>query len=181
MGRSPRIDVDDAWHHVTNRGAGRRNIFRSGDIDRLLFEELLSSQLDQRSIDIHAYCLMGNHFHLLVHCPEAGLSEAMRRFSSTFTRRTNSLAGADGPMFRSRFYSKVLRNAEQIAVVSRYIHRNPLELGKDIREYRWSSYAAYLGTRDAPDWLRTDRILAEFGGSSFRYAGFVGDELAQAA
>ncbi len=166
---------------MTNRGAGRRDIFRSGDIDRLLFEELLSSELHERGIEIHAYCLMGNHFHLLLHCPDAGLSEGMRRFSSKFTRRTNSLIGSDGPMFRSRFYSKVFESPEQITVVSRYIHRNPLEIGKDVREYRWSSYASYLGTRPTPEWLRTDRILSEFGGSSYRYAAFVGDDIARAA
>jgi hypothetical protein len=119
--------------------------------------------------------LMTNHFHLLLHCPEAGLSAFMQRLSSLYTRHLNHERRRDGPLFRSRFHSVSLRDIEHVMCVGRYIHRNPADIATVDRldGYRWSSYRHYVGGVDPPSWLTLATLLAMHAGSAARYRDFV--------
>jgi REP element-mobilizing transposase RayT len=161
MGRRRRIDADGAWHHVMNRGASGRTVFRSRR-DGEVFETLLGSQCAAFGVEVHAYCLMPNHFHLLLRCPEGGLSAFMQQVLGQFTRHLHRSHGGDGAIFRGRFHSIATDDMRYVARIARYVHRNPLALGsvRSIEQYRWSSLRAYADRTARPDWLTTD-LLSE--------------------
>ena len=146
-----------------NRGANRSSIFFD-DNDRIEVGQRLSEINELFGIEVHAYCLMGNHFHFLLHCPHGGVSPAMQRFSSLFTRHVNDRHGRDGSVFRGRFHSRVITNETYLLNACRYIHRNPLDIDgvNDLAAYRWSSHRTYLGLRRQPTWLTTSVILDKF-------------------
>jgi REP element-mobilizing transposase RayT len=130
-----------------NRGADRERIFFTKS-DGRAFERLLAEGGESDGVEVHAYCLMPNHYHLLLHCPNGGLSRYMHRVGSQYSRRIKSRLGGDGPLFRSRFRSILVDTPHYLAQVGRYIHRNPIELSPevDILSYRWSSLRHYAGT-----------------------------------
>ena len=99
MSRPLRIEYANAFYHVMNRGAGRRAIFNTED-EQELFLSLLSEAHSQYNIEVHSYCLMTNHYHLLIKPPMANLSRAMRHINGIYTQRYNRLNGTDGPLFR---------------------------------------------------------------------------------
>ncbi len=108
---------------------------------------------------------MGNHFHLLVLSEKGLMSDGMRFLSARFTQRINYRDHRDGPLFRGRFASVIIKSDAHLVRVSRYIHRNPVEAGlaRTPEDWVWSSAGAYLGTRRAPAWLHTGAILEMFG------------------
>lgn len=163
MGRAPRVDIEDGCYHVMNRGAAKQTTFYC-DPDRVEFGRLLGVGYDRFGVVVHAYCLMTNHFHLLVHCPKGGLSDYMHLVGSTFVRHVNERAGRDGPLFRGRFRSIVVLDDRQLLATTRYIHRNALALPgvATADQYRWSSHRTYLGCRRQPHWMRTDVVLSHF-------------------
>ncbi len=165
MGRSLRYDGVGAFHHVVNRGAARQDIFRS-DRDRVEFERLLGIAHERLGVRVHAYALMTNHFHLLLECPDGGLSKAMHLVGSVYVRHHNQRLGRDGPLFRDRFFARSVVSDEYFQRLVRYIHRNPVPITGEagLTGYRWSSLRAYLGARTEPPWLRTDLVLEMFGG-----------------
>ena len=127
-----------------------------------------------------AYCLMSNHYHLLLHCPGGSLSEGMQRLVSLFTRHVNDRVGRDGALFRGRFHSREITDDSYLLAATRYIHRNPLDLPgvADIANYRWSSHRTYLGLRAEPSWLRTTDVLDHWKGDRQQFDEFVRDDLA---
>jgi REP element-mobilizing transposase RayT len=159
MGRSLRSDTPGNWHHIMNRGVDFGTVFFH-DIDRSTFGRLLGQAHDEHGLEFHAYCLMGNHYHLLAHDLTGALSPAMQQLSSSYTRIVNDRIGRDGPLFRGRFTSVLVENDEQLIATAVYIHRNPIDLVpvEAIPAYRWSSYPAYLGRAVAPAWLSTGMI-----------------------
>jgi putative transposase len=162
MARPNRILFPNAWYHIMNRGAGRQQIFRT-DGHRRYFLELLSEVVAEFNLEIHAFCLMSNHYHLLVKTPSPTLSEAMQSLSSNYTRKFNWWTKRDGPLFRSRYKTVVIDADSYLVQVSRYIHRNPVEakLVSVPAEYPWSSYRYYLHEERCPDWLKTNAVLAK--------------------
>ncbi len=174
MPRPPRPDPDDGWHHVMNRGANRASVFFD-DNDRIEVGQRLGEIHERFEIEVHAYCLMDNHFHWLLHCPNGGLSPAMQRFSSLFTRHVNDRHGRDGPIFRGRFHSRLITDETYLLNACRYIHRNALDIDgvNDLSTYRWSSHRTYLGLRQRPTWLTTSVILDRFGGDRSDFDRFV--------
>ena len=174
MARPLRIDIDDGWSHVMNRGADRRAVFLD-DSDRIEFGARLADIHDRFGVETHAYCLMTTHYHALLHCPNGGLSDAMQRLGSIYTRHVNDRLGRDGALFRGRFHSRHVGSDAHLLAAARYIHRNALDLpGVDqVERYRWSSHRAYLGYRAAPAWLRTDVVLGQFGNDTAAFARFV--------
>jgi REP element-mobilizing transposase RayT len=172
MARPLRIEFPGAWYHVMNRGARREAIFRS-DEQRQYFLSLLAGTSERLNAEWHAYCLMDNHYHLMVRTPEGNLQRIMRQINGRYTRFFNRMAGHDGPLFRGR-YKAVLVDAQSYWLgLSRYVHRNPLEAGMvtRLKRWRWSSYPAYIGAAHAPDWLNTGYILEAIGPTS--YAAYV--------
>ena len=163
MGRPLRTDTSGAWHHVMNRGAGRRVVFHADD-ERTRFLELIG-QMDERfETEIHAFCLLGNHYHLLVRSREPRLSEAMKWVGSVYTREVNAERGVDGAVFRGRFHSVRVEREAHLDWLFRYINANPLDLGweKPLADYPWSGLSASIGA-GGPTWLRTDYIRSRFG------------------
>ena len=179
MTRQRRPDVPGSWYHVMNRGADRQDIF-GHDRDFGRFEDLLAQSTQIGGIQIHAWCLMTNHFHLLVHCPDGGLSDAMQALQRQYTQWYNSRYRRDGPLYRGRFHSVEIVTDEQLVTAGRYIHRNPIALmpAATLSAYRWSSLGVYAGRRPQPAWMSADRLAAQFGGDGAAYRRFVETELA---
>lgn len=174
MTRHHRDRASSEWFHVMNRAIGRKQIFHNDD-DRSYFIRYLSEAAEREGTGVAAYCLMGNHFHLVLHCPGEALSRTMQILSSRYTRTHNRVRGTDGPIFRSRFVSKPILDDRQLLTTTRYIHRNPLELGCRPDGYRWSSFASYLAT-NLETWLRTGLVLDLAGGPA-SYRRFVESDL----
>ncbi len=147
-----------------NRGADRQDIYLADD-DYRLFESSLGDATSRYEVEVHSYCLMTNHFHLLLHCPNAGLSEAMHLLESGYARWFNGRYERDGPVFRGRFHSVAVDSSAQLIQLSRYIHRNPLSFvpASALAQYRWSSLGPFLGIRAASSWLVLDDVLGLFG------------------
>lgn len=160
MPRTRREDHEGAWQHVMNRGIDRGDIFRSND-DRMIFFDRLAASASRFGLQVHAYCLLSNHFHLLLFSERGHLSDGMRIMAGRFTQRINYRDGRDGPIFRGRFASVPVKSEAHLVRVSRYIHRNPVEAGlvHEPWNWPWSSAGAYLGMLAPPVWLRTDAIL----------------------
>lgn len=124
------------------------------------YEAFLSSMEEAHErfgAEVHAYCLMGNHYHLLLKTPFGNLSRIMQHINGLYTQRYNRLRGTDGPLFRGRYKALVVDADAYLVQVGRYIHRNPIETRKPLvsllEEYAWSSYPAYVGKAKAPAWL----------------------------
>ena len=164
MARPLRINYPGAWHHVMNRGGGYRTIFND-DRQRGLFLELFSDLNRMFRLEIHAYCLMDNHYHLLVHTPAGNLQRGMRHLNGVYTQRYNRIEKTDGPLFRGRYKAILIEPDAYLLNVSRYIHLNPVAAGsiESALDYRWSSYGAYVGDAGVPEWLHTDFILGMIG------------------
>lgn len=147
-----------------NRGTARRNVFDSKD-DRTRFLACLGDAATEFRVVVESYCLMGNHYHMSLWCPEGGVSAMMQHLSANYTRWYNAVRSADGPIFRARFHSVLIDSERQLAAVTRYIHRNPLDLGVDPETFRWSSYHMYTGRVPAPPWLDPTIALGLTGGA----------------
>ena len=159
MARPLRVHYPNAWYHVMNRGAGRQRIFNN-NIHRIIFLELLEECHKMFNVKIYAYCLMDNHYHLLLSTPDANLSGAMRHLNGVYTQRFNRISKTDGPLFRGRYKAQLVEEDCYLLIVSRYIHLNPVKAGlvDHPAKYKWSSYAAYLGLAKVPTWLSVEAI-----------------------
>ncbi|MGQ0673928.1 MAG: transposase [Hyphomicrobium sp.] len=170
------MDFEGAWHNIVNRAAGRAAILSNPDKCEL-FLECVALAANRYGIEIHAYCLMTNHYHLLVRSLTGRLPDAMRFASGRFTRLKNMRDERDGPLFRGRYASREVGNDGYFAQVSRYIHLNPVEaaLVQSAEDWPWSSGRYYLGASPKPDRLQTSEILELFGPphASTRYADFL--------
>ena len=178
MPRGPRIDFPGAWHHVFNRGADHAAIF-SRDGDCTYFLRCLDEATAKHGVEVHAFCLMSNHYHLLVRSQKAELSAAMQWLSSRFTQGSNHHLSRDGPLFRGRYQSVLVTTDAQLLTVSRYIHLNPVQAGLAARagHWPWSSARAYLGG-PRPQWLCVGETLALFaadGSAQDKYQDFLRD------
>src|SRR3989338_6411556 len=164
MTRPLRIEYEGAWYHVMNRGTARCNIFHE-DSDRECFLNLLHAIHNRYRVEIHAYCLMGNHYHILIRTQIANLSRAIHYLNGVYSHQFNIAKRRDGPLFRGRFKSIIVDAEDYLLRLSRYIHLNPVAAGliNKPEEYRWSSYRAYLNPRSAPSWLITKEVLSRFG------------------
>jgi len=176
MPRHLRSDPTDGWHHVTNLGARHYATFID-DGDRANFLELLAESCDANGVEVVAYCLMGNHFHLVLHCPSGNLSATMQQFASCYVRSFNFAHGFSGALFQDRYFNKLNTSEESLLQTTRYVHRNPLELGLDITRYPWSSYLAFAGLVRSPAWLASSVPLGVAGGMR-SYQSFVETDMA---
>ena len=169
MPRKLRVEYEGAICHVMNRGDRREPIFLD-DLDRKLFLETLGQACEKPGWQVHAYCLMGNHFHLVVETPRANLVAGMRWFLGTYTARFNRRHKFFGHLFSGRYKSLLVDGSGTgyLKSVCDYVHLNPvraplLKPEQALKAYRWSSWPEYLkspGKRRA--WLRVDRVLGEW-------------------
>ena len=169
MPRKLRVEYPGAIYHVMNRGDRREPIFL-GDADRQLFLETLAEACAKTHWQVHAYCLMGNHFHLLLETPRANLVAGMRWFLGTYTARFNRRHKLFGHLFSGRYKSLLVDGSGTgyLKAVSDYVHLNPvraklLQPAQRLAEYRWSSWPEYLKRPSQRwPWLRVDRMLGEW-------------------
>ena len=160
MSRPIRIAFPGAWYHVMNRGRRSENSYLD-KLDYKAFVELLQETSDAWNIRIAAYCLMPNHYHMLVYTPEGNISRAMRHINGVYTQRFNRRYHLDGQLFRGRYKSIIVNGDSYLLQLVRYIHRNPLKAGivDDLKAYLWSSHKAYLSVAKKWDWLHKGFIL----------------------
>ncbi len=145
MSRPLRIEYPDAWYHVMNRGRRGDPVFRVRE-DYLSFIELLKETGDMWNLRVGAYCLIPNHYHLLIQTPNANLSRCMRHINGVYTQRFNRNHHLDGQLFRGRYKAILVEGDSYLLELLRYIHRNPLEAGliEVLDRYPWSSHRGYL-------------------------------------
>lgn len=164
MGRPLRIEYAGAHYHVTARGNEQKDVFKN-QRDRERFLSYLESSVVRYEAVIHAYCLMSNHYHLIIETPSANLSQIMQHINGAYTNYFNIKRKRSGHLFQSRYKAILIEADEYAKELSRYIHLNPVRAVMVTRpeEYRWSSYTDYIVERKAPDWLTTKLILGYFG------------------
>lgn len=180
MARPLRLEFPGAVYHVTSRGDRREPIFFE-DGDREVFLGLLGREVQQQGWWLYAYCLMDNHYHLLVETPEPNLSRGMRRLNGVYTQAFNRRHGLVGHLFQGRYKAIVVDRDSYLLELSRYVVLNPVRAGlvEDPADWVWSSYGATVGVAPAPDWLAAGALLRLFrkGVAAARrtYARFVAD------
>lgn len=163
MSRPLRIEFSGALYHITSRGNERKDIYQDED-DFKLFLEILGNVCQRYNWTIHAYCLMTNHYHLLVETPDANLSKGMRQLNGVFTQAINRKHHKVGHIFQGRFKSILVDKDSYLLELSRYIVLNPLRahMVEHPGEWPWSSYIPTVGQGYAPEWLAIDTLLLQF-------------------
>jgi putative transposase len=178
MPRQLRMEYHNAFYHVMNRGKGRQQIFHDERYYKAFLDTIEEAHSRFAAV-IHCYCLMGNHYHLLIETPLANLSRIMRHINGVYTQRYNQLKNTDGPLFRGRYKSILVDVDAYLLQLSRYIHRNPIEtkqvLVEHTKDWSWSSYPVYIGKAVKPSWL-TMGTLEEVYGSKQAYMQYVEKE-----
>jgi REP element-mobilizing transposase RayT len=167
MGRAPRDLEYGGIYHVYSRGSNRQAIFRF-DTDRIDFLKCLERVILRYDLTCLAYCLMPNHFHLVVETPDARLSQAMKALNGRYSLRFNRRHRCDAHLFKNRFGAVLQSSESQLLWTLRYTVRNPVETGMCSRpeEWPWSSYRATVGIGQAPVFLAITRLLSYFGDTS---------------
>jgi putative transposase len=164
MARQLRINYPGAFYHVTSRGNEQKRIFKSKR-DRDKFLEYLGSATKRYDAVIHVFCLMENHYHLLLETPSGNLPQIMRHINGAYTTYFNVKHGRSGHLFQGRYKAILVDIDEYAKVLSRYIHLNPVraKMVDKPEEYEWSSYQCYIGKKKSPQWLCKEFILGYFG------------------
>jgi len=170
MARKVRIEYQGAIYHVMSRGNRREKICR-GDRDRAEFQRALAEVCARTDWQIHAWCIMPNHLHLLVETPRANLVVGMKWLLGTYTMRFNRRHGLTGHLFAGRYKALPVDPVEggYLRTVADYIHLNPakaklLSPEQHLKGYIWSSWPSYLSPPSSrPPWLRVDRVMGEHG------------------
>ncbi len=184
MSRPLRLEYSGAVYHLTSRGNAREGIFLDA-VDREMFLACLGEVVARFGWLCHAYCLMDNHYHLLIETPDANLARGMRQLNGVYTQRFNRRHQRVGHVFQGRYKAIIVQRDSHLLELCRYVVLNPLRarMVKNIVRYRWSSYLATLGMTPCPDWLSTDWLLAQFGkrrsAARKHYADFVAQGMAQ--
>ncbi len=165
MARPLRIEYPGAVYHVTSRGNEKKPVFKD-DTDRLNFLNTLQHVNKRYNWICHAYCLMTNHYHILVETPEGNLSIGMRQMNSVYTQLFNKLHGRTGHLFQGRYKAILIQKDSHLLEVCRYVVLNPVraKMVERPEDHAWSSYRATAGKADAHLCLTTDWVLRQFSG-----------------
>ena len=174
MPRPPRIKYENAYYHVMNRGRTRQTVFHGDDYYHAFLVSLEEAS-NRFNLEVIAYCLMKNHYHLFVKTPLGNLDRCMRHINGTYTQRYNRLRKADGSLFRGRYKSILVETNCYGSQLSRYIHRIPIEgkkpLQNNLSDHQWSSYPAYVNEVRSPAWLKRE-VIYDLIGVKQRYAAY---------
>ncbi len=164
MARPLRVEYPGAYYHLINRGNAGENIF-DGQREKEKFLEYLKKAVERFSMIIHTYCIMPNHYHILVETPQPNLSVAMQWLNVSYAGYYNKKHQRSGHLFQGRYKAMLIDADKYLKHLSRYIHLNPVRAKLVIKpvEYPWSSYSAFIRTIKASDWLETKWLLACFG------------------
>jgi putative transposase len=163
MARPLRLEFPGALYHVTSRGDRREPIYED-DEDRSAFLSVLSSVVGRFNWLVHAYCLMGNHYHLLIETPDGNLAQGMRQLNGVYTQYSNRRHRRVGHLFQGRYKAILVQKESYLLEVSRYIVLNPVraEMTRSAGDWPWSSYRATAGRINPPEWLTIKWILSAF-------------------
>ena len=178
MARPLRIEYPGALYHVTARGNAREDIFWD-EGDRETFLEVYAQVSRRVNWMCHAYCLMANHYHLVIETPEGNLSKGMRQLNGVYTQHANRTHGRTGHVFQGRFTAILVEREAYLLELCRYVVLNPVRAGmvRSAREWPWSSYRATAGQAASAAWLTTAWVLGHFGrtrkGAEAAYREFV--------
>ncbi len=159
MSRPLRLEFEGAIYHVTSRGDRREPIYRD-DEDRRCQLGVVAQAMARFDAQVLAYCLMGNHYHLVVHTRQANLSRLMRHVNGIYTQRFNRRHGLVGHLFQGRFKAILVDRDAYLLSLCRYVERNPVAaaLVASCGQWPWSSYQAHVGQQPTPQWLDTDGL-----------------------
>ena len=178
MARPLRIEYDGAVYHVTSRGNERKSIFKD-DEDRMFFLDILKKVNDKYNLLCHAYCLMNNHYHLVIETPDGNLSKGMKQINGVYTQTYNKRHNRVGHIFQGRYKAILIQKESHLLEVSRYVVLNPVRATavKHPEEWKWSSYRGTAGNDNPHPCLTTDWLLGQFGSkkrqSEKKYSEFV--------
>jgi putative transposase len=163
VARPLRIEFPGALYHVTSRGNARQSVFLS-DEDRRRFLELLGMVVDRFHWNCHAYCLMDNHYHLMIETPEGNLSRGMRQLNGIYTQKFNWSHQRTGHVFQGRFKAILVEKDSYLLELSRYVVLNPVraKIVENPEDWPWSSFCATIGRASPPSWLSTEWLLGCF-------------------
>ena len=165
MARPLRLEFPGATYHVTSRGDRREPIYRD-DADRSAQLQIIAAALARFDARVLAYCLMGNHYHLVLHTRQANLSRLMRQINGVYTQAFNRRHGLVGHLFQGRFKAIVVDRDAYLMSLCPYVERNPVTAGWVTApgEWTWSSYRAHVGLAEVPPWLDTHVLHAQLLG-----------------
>ncbi|WP_300318903.1 transposase [Accumulibacter sp.] len=164
MARPLRIEFPGALYHVTSRGDRLEPIYED-DEDRQEFLRVLAEVVGRYHWLCHAWCLMTNHYHLLIETVEGNLSKGMRHLNGVYTQASNRRHHRSGHLFQGRFKGILVDQDAYLLELSRYVVLNPVRarMVDAVEQWPWSSYPAMVGEAPVPEWMDTDRLLSEFG------------------
>jgi REP-associated tyrosine transposase len=179
MTRPPRLQAPGAIYHVVTRGIRKAEIFT--DVrDRVRFLQLLGHNVELLRWRCHSYCLMTNHYHLLVETPNANISVGMHRLNGVYAKWFNWRHGYEGHLFERRFRGIIVEGDAQFLEAARYIVLNPVRAGfrPGPRGWRWSSYQELIGVRERSAFLTASYLLSLFSPDVNRAADLYADFVA---
>ncbi|MDX2425859.1 MAG: transposase [Cycloclasticus sp.] len=164
MARPLRIEYAGALYHVTSRGDRREDIYVD-DEDRLIWLDIFAQVCSRFNWRCHAWCLMDNHYHIVIETIEGNLSQGMRQLNGVFTQKSNRRHGRVGHVFQGRYKAILVQKDAHLLELTRYVVLNPIRAGvvSDLLDWRWSSYLAMVNETPCPQWLEIDWVLAHFG------------------
>jgi len=162
MTRPLRLEFPGALYHLTARGNARARIY-ADNRDRTEFLGLLGQTCERFNWHSHGYCLMDNHYHLIIETPEANLSRGMRNLNGVYTQAFNRRHRKVGHLFQGRYTAILIDKDKYLLELARYVVLNPVRAGmvKSAGQWPWSSYRATIGKNPAPDWLNIDWLLSQ--------------------
>jgi REP element-mobilizing transposase RayT len=163
MARPLRLEYCGAVYHITARGNARNPIFHS-DNDRNLFLEILHKVTERFHWLCHVYCLMDNHYHLVVETPEGNISAGMRQLNGVYTQTTNRMHGRVGHVFQGRYKAILVQKENHLLEVCRYVVLNPVRANaaNSPDDWKWSSYGATAGIEKPHGCLVVEWVLGQF-------------------
>jgi len=163
MSRPLRIQYAGALYHVTSRGNQKLDIYLNEE-DRLQWIEVLSTVCDRFNWRCHAWCMMDNHYHIIIETIEGNLSKGMRYLNGVYTQKMNRNNNRIGHIFQGRYKAILIEKEAYLLELTRYVVLNPVRarMVDDVLDWQWSSYRAMIGKEKVPTWLETDWLLSQF-------------------
>jgi putative transposase len=186
MSRPLRLNFPGAIYHITSRGNARAAVYL-GDEDKQYFLNLLAHCVEKFNWICHAYCLMDNHYHLLIETPDANLQMGMRQLNGVYTQQFNRRHARVGHVFQGRYKAILVDKDSYLLELCRYVVLNPVRAKMVAlpEHYGWSSYAAMMDSQKETTWLSKEWILSQFSSRQSnarkRYRQFVLEGIDQAS
>ncbi len=165
MARPLRLEFPNALYHITSRGDRREDIYED-DEDRITFLSILGNVVADYNWLCHGYCLMSNHYHLIIETLDSNLSKGMCQLNGVFTQTTNRRHKRTGHLFQGRYKAILVDKESYLLELARYVVLNPVRAKGMVRiidDWPWSSYLGMINKVNAEDWLTTDWVLSQFG------------------